>query len=259
MKLIKPTSIAGWLQPHSLEWYKQLGQLEGKYIYPWSSELAEPNGESIFDREVTQMIGNQKVLDVGCGHGEFTLKCSEIAKEIIGFDVTETFIQAGSANQKTNVSFVLGNSKQELPFKNNEFDCAYVRKGPTSAYPDLKRVVKKGGTIIGLHPGDESNKELPLLFPNLFEPGNGTPIFDAITERMAVSNYSSSSIEVINSMEYIKSPEDLLKLRCFGQPPIIYETLKEKIFSEVDKVFQQNAVMEGLPVTFSRYLVRIVV
>ena len=259
MNLMDPTSLAGWLTPHSLEWYRQLSLLEGKYVYPWNSSLTEPNGESVFDREVAKMIPGKKVLDVGCGHGKFTLQCSEIAKEIVGFDVTDLFVKEGRANKKSNATFVQGNSKDGLPFRTDEFDCAYIRKGPTSAYPDLKRVIRDGGTIIGLHPGDESNKELPMLFPNLFPTTKGTPIKDSIQDRLANSGFTSTSLEVINSIEYICSPIDLLKFRCFGQNPSIYETLKEKNLSEVLIVFEQNATEKGLAITFSRYLVRVIV
>ena len=158
MQLTDPTTFKDWIQPHSIVWYKQLSDIQGKYIYSWNSTLTEPNGEAIFDKEVTQIITNKKVLDVGCGHGEFTNKCGSVAKEIIGFDVTDNFLQSGLEDKKTNVSFVLGNIKNGLPFEKNEFDCAYIRKGPTSAYPYLKKVIKSGGKIIGLHPGDETNK-----------------------------------------------------------------------------------------------------
>lgn len=256
MKLIDPTTFADWLPPHSIDWYKQLSNLEGKYIYSWESTLTEPNGESIFDKEVAHIIANKNVLDVGCGHGEFTLKCSLLAKEIVGFDVTDNFVQTGIENKKPNVSFVVGNTKNGLPFETDKFDCAYIRKGPTSAYPYLKNVIKKSGEIIGLHPGDEMGKELPLLFPNLFQFSKGTPILDVINQRLDISNFSYSKIEEINSIEYINSPLDVLKLRCFGQHPSIYETLKEKSLSEISKVFEKSASEDGLPITFSRYIVR---
>lgn len=47
MTLINPSSLGKWLPPHSLEWYKQLNDLQGKYTYSWDSTLTEPNGESI--------------------------------------------------------------------------------------------------------------------------------------------------------------------------------------------------------------------
>ena len=202
------------------------------------------------------MIANQKVLDVGCGHGEITIKNGLFAKQIVGFDVTDQFVQMGRKTIENNVTFVLGNAKEGLPFALNEFDCAYIRKGPTSAYPYLKKVVKKGGKIMGLHPGDATYKELPKLFPGLFESSIGTPILNTLNQRLDSSNFTYSNIDIINSTEFIHTPLDLLKLRCFGQHPSIFETLKERDLQQVTKVFEQHATVKGLPVTLSRYLIQ---
>ncbi|MED3575584.1 hypothetical protein [Cytobacillus praedii] len=158
-----------------------------------------------------------------------------------------------------NVSFIEGNTINGFLFKPNEFDCAYIIKGPTSAYPYLKKVIKNGGMILGLHPGDQWGKELPILFPNLFNCSKGTPILDTIKHRLKNSNYSCHHIDVIKSLEFISSPIDVLKLRCFGQHPSIYEILKEKYLFEIAKIFKQNATADGLPITFSSYLVRAIV
>ncbi|WP_419394026.1 hypothetical protein [Cytobacillus praedii] len=95
MKFIDPSTLSGGIPPYSFERYKQLGNLQGIYKYTWNSLLQQPNGESIFDKEAAKMIINKKVLDVGCGHGDFTLKCRLQAKEIVGFNVTENFIKIG--------------------------------------------------------------------------------------------------------------------------------------------------------------------
>ncbi|GLC88543.1 class I SAM-dependent methyltransferase [Lysinibacillus piscis] len=259
MKLLDPTTFENWIPPHSIKWYKQLSHLQKNYEYPWRSVLSEPNGESMFDQIVMQTIPNKKVLDVGCGHGEFTLKCSLVAKEIVGFDATDNFVQVGNDNKKSNASFIVGNIKDGLPFKAEEFNCAYIRKGPTSAYLALKQVIKKGGAIIGLHPGDALGKELPLLFPHLFEISEGTPILDSIEQKLKLSNFSQSHIKTVDSTEYIQSPLDILKLRCFGQHPSIFETLKEKNLTPITTIFEQNATEKGLPIHFSRYIVQIIV
>ncbi|MEH7011303.1 methyltransferase domain-containing protein [Neobacillus niacini] len=259
MKLLDPTTLSEWLPPHSLQWYEQLGKHEGKYQYSWNSTYTNPNGESIFDEEVARVIKNKKVLDVGCGHGDFTIQCAKYAKEIVGLDVTENFIKVGTEHNRPNVSFVVGNSKNGLPFGAEEFDCAYDRKGPTSVYPHLKRVVKKGGEILGLHPGDELGKELPILFPNLFKATQGTPNLDNIQQRFEMSHFAQTDVEVVNSIEYLHNPEDVIKYRCFGQHPLIYETLLKENLLEITRIFEQHAVSEGLPVTFSRYIVRAIV
>lgn len=259
MQLTDPTTFEKWLQPHTIEWYKQLSTIQHKYIYPWNFTITEPNGESIFDHEVTRIIADKKVLDVGCGHGEFTNKNGLIAKEIVGFDVTDHFIQIGLENKKTNVSFVLGNTKEGLPFAKDEFDCAYIRKGPPSAYLTLHNVVKSGGSIIGLHPGDDTHNELPNLFPNLFEISKGTTILDSLQQRLMHSHFDHFEIEVLNNTEFLHSPLDVLKLRTFGQHPFIYETLKERDLAEITRIYERHTTANGLATTFSRYIIRITV
>lgn len=256
MALTNPTLFLKWLQPHSIEWYKQLSDVQGGYHYDWNSILSEPHGETIFDEAVMQMIAQKKVLDVGCGHGEFTKKCGFVAKEIVGFDITDQFLHIGDVNKQSNVSFVLGNTKDCLPFNRNEFDCVYIRKGPTSAYPQLTHITKSGGTILGLHPGDEMHQELPTLFPNLFEPISGTPIYNRVHEQLEKSHFSSYTIETINSTEFLAAPIDIIKLRCFGQHPSISEALIETDLPLITRIFDNHATEVGLPVTFSRYIVR---
>ncbi|MFD2045451.1 class I SAM-dependent methyltransferase [Ornithinibacillus salinisoli] len=259
MGLINPSTLSGWLRPHSIEWYEQLSKLQGKYAYTWNTSYVDPNGESIFDKEVARMIVNKKVLDVGCGHGEYTIQCSLLAEEIVGFDVTDDFIIMAEKNNQPNVTFVKGSTKYGFPFEKDEFDCAYIRKGPTSSYPLLEQVVKKGGNILGLHPGDDLGKELPILFPNLFEDSNGSPILDAVRRKLDLSRFKSIDIESVNSTEYLQSPLDVLKLRCFGQPPQIYDFLKEQNLVDISRIFERNATKQGLPLTFLHYLVRVTV
>ncbi|WP_255294967.1 class I SAM-dependent methyltransferase [Bacillus sp. AFS041924] len=206
------------------------------------------------------MIDNQIVLDVGCGHGEFTSQCGEKAKQIVGFDLTNDFIKNGNKHKKQNVSFVVGSTKDGLPFETGQFDCAFNRKGPTSAYPELKRVVKKGGKILELHPGDDVGFELPRLFPRLFEPNSTeNPILHMIKKRLEISKFEIVEIQVVNSTEFLHTPLDVLKLRCFGQKLSILQDLVEVNLSYISQVFEQHATNEGLPITFSRYIVRVTV
>jgi len=256
MKLFDPTTLEKWLSPHSVEWYNQLSQLQDKYTYPWESTFVEPNGETIFDKEVHEQAVNKRVLDIGCGDGEFTLKVSTYAKEIVGIDVTENFVNIGNQVTKKNVSFVVGNTKEALPFKAHDFDFVYIRKGPTTAYHSISKVLKSGGNFIGLHPGDQLGRELPLLFPDLFESTVGTPILDTLNQRLQVSDVSHWEIETINSVEYIHTPLDIIKLRCFGQTQEVSETVIDENLAIVSKVFNQNATNCGLPLTFSHYIVR---
>lgn len=106
--------------------------------------------------------------------------------------------------------------------------------------------------MIGLHPGDELGKELLFLFSHLFEKLQGTSILDTIYQRLEISDFAHSEVEVVNSMEYIHTPLDV---RCFGQDPEVYETVKNENLAAVTKIFEQNTSEKGLPITYSRYLV----
>ncbi|WP_456271012.1 class I SAM-dependent methyltransferase [Bacillus sp. AK031] len=257
MLLKDPTKMQEWLPPHSIQWYSQIGELEGKYNYTWNSTVLVPNGETIFDEEVMKMVKGKKVLDIGCGHGDFALNCSSEAAEVIGFDVTSQFLPKDRT--PLNVSFVEGNTKKGLPFKNAEFDCAYNRKGPTSSYPHVKRVVKNGGIFLALHPGDNLGMELPELFPGLFNKQESTPVLCNLQQKIKESGFHKSEIEEVNVIEFLHSPVDVLKRRCFGQHPKIYDELIKAELQQVARIFDENKTDQGLPVTFSRYIVRIVV
>ncbi|TWT25823.1 class I SAM-dependent methyltransferase [Planomicrobium sp. CPCC 101110] len=259
MELIDPTRLPGWLIPHSLAWYQQLGETEGAYLYPWNSIREEPNGESLFDREVMNMVKGRIALDVGCGHGEFALKSAREAKGIVGLDVTDKFVSKGLQSRKANVSFVVGNTKDGLPFASDTFDCAYIRKGPTSAYPNLQKVVRKGGEVLGLHPGESTGKELNALFPNLFTPHSGASVLQLLKDRLHMSGFAKTAIDFVETKEFLQSPLDVLKYRCFGQTPAIFEELQRENSDAVSCIFKEHATDQGLAITFSRYLVRVVV
>lgn len=259
MTLLNPTLFAEWIAPHSLDWYDQIGKFQGTYLYPWNSTIIKPNGESIFDEEVINLVSHKKVLDVGCGHGEFAIHCSSIAQEVVGFDVTNHFIGYGEMNKPKNVSFVLGSTKQGFPFKENEFDCAYIRKGPTSGYPALKHIVKKGGIILGLHPGNHEENELSELFPNLFTANLSLDSTEkTIESRLIEANYYEWEIEIISSNELIHSPMDIIRKRCFGQHPTVMEKIIKKDLIEITEIFEANKT-NGLSVTNSYYIVRAIV
>lgn len=259
MKFHDPALLEGWLQPHSLEWYKQVGAKSGAYDYGWKSEIVEPNGETLFDEKVLATAKGKKVLDAGCGHGEFTKRCSYEARHITGFDATDAFLKTGEAAGIPNLDFVLANAKQNLPFEQGAFDFAYNRKGPTSAYLDLSRVVKKGGKVLGLHPGDGSQCELPLLFPGLFKETAGSPIKEQVESRLSAANFSSYQIEAVHEDEYLSTPADVLELLCFGQKDHILEQIRYAYLMEVEGIFNRHAHKKGLRVTHSRYLVEAIV
>jgi ubiquinone/menaquinone biosynthesis C-methylase UbiE len=203
------------------------------------------------------MVQNKTVLDIGCGHGDFTIKWSPMVKKIVGLDITSHFIKTGRNSKLCNVSFVTSNTKDKLPFANGEFDCAYNRKGPTSAYRDLKRIMKKGGKILSLHPGDHLSPELTQLFHNLFDSlPKGTPVLDKIQDNLEKGMLTQANIETVASVTYIHEPIDIVKLCCFGQTPSVHEMVINESMPEIERIFYEHATENGLRTTGRAYIVR---
>ncbi|MFC3210372.1 class I SAM-dependent methyltransferase [Planomicrobium okeanokoites] len=255
--LYNPRKHPEWLEPHSLQWYQQLGDSQKAYLYPWKSSVDGPDGETVFDNEVLKLTKGKKVLDVGCGHGEFAIMCSRFAEEVTGFDAIDSFLESGLEKEKHNLKFVLGNTKEGLPFADNEFDIAYIRKGPTSAYKDLKRIVKNEGGIRGLHPGDFSGKELADLFPGFFNPLKGTPILDKIKGVLQECSFTKTEIEIIETIEYLHEPMDVIRYGCFGQSLNLISAVEKEGLINIKRIFEKEAGRKGLSITHSRYMIRV--
>ena len=99
----------------------------------------------------------QKILDLGCGYGRFTIPLAKKGYEIEGIDITPTLIsKAKKDSEKKNlrIRFKLGDMRK-LPYSDNTFDaiicmwCAfcelYKEKYQIQALKEMLRVLRRGG------------------------------------------------------------------------------------------------------------------
>ncbi|WP_338125004.1 hypothetical protein [Paenibacillus dendritiformis] len=120
-------------------------------------------------------------------------------------------------------------------------------------------VVKPGGRILGLHPGDRLSRELPRWFPGFFEPApDGTPILDRLAHRLAQGGLKQVEIETVASVQYLHDPLDVIRLRCFGQSPVLIAKIIDESLPGIEAIFRRHATAQGLPATYEHYLVRAV-
>ena len=141
-----------------LDWYDMIAKRNGGYKSNAVYSVEGESGEDEFEKRLINMLPNfESVLDAGCGHGEFTLKMAQYAKKIVGFDGSFELLKIANSLKKKkqvdNVDFVFANTKHKegLPFKDEQFDLIYNRRGPTSIY-NHSRILSSGGTIISIHP-----------------------------------------------------------------------------------------------------------
>jgi len=110
-----------------------------------------------------------KLLDAGCGTGNFSLKLAEKGVKVTGIDISEEMMAVAKAKtQKAgfDLEYKLGNL-YDLPFEDESFDAVFSMaafefiKEPQKAFDELMRVTRNGGTLmIGTINGDSPWGEL---------------------------------------------------------------------------------------------------
>jgi len=73
-------------------------------------------------------LNGKKVLEVGCGRGDFSLFLASYSEQVQGIDFSVSAIeiaeQRSCLSNSSNVEFRVADA-QDLPFLNNEFDVVY--------------------------------------------------------------------------------------------------------------------------------------
>ncbi len=99
---------------------------------------------------------NDRILDVGCGTGEFTRYVAEgLNNHFTGVDQEEEFISVAQSYNSENIEYLCADAIN-LPFEHESFDVVLSHTfftgttNPKKAMDEMKRVCKKGGKIISV-------------------------------------------------------------------------------------------------------------
>ena len=129
------------------------------------------DGEKEFDRELRRRVRGKKVLDVGCGPGEFTLLVGKSARTVVGVDSSRVALRLARKNLakggRRNVRFGYGEARR-LPFADESFDLVYSRRGPASedkeSLAEAFRVLRGGGTFMEIAIGERDKRNIAEVF-----------------------------------------------------------------------------------------------
>lgn len=159
------------MKDHYDSFYKKSSKKFKKYEFHRQGRLV--TGEKPIFFEYLKKFANKnfKVLDLGCGSGELTLKLSLFFKEIVGIDPFDDYIKTAKKLKKAvgakNVIFKVVDGKK-LPFEDEYFDIVFSSRGPLSANIDFIkesfRVLKKEGFMIEETIGEKDKIELKKIF-----------------------------------------------------------------------------------------------
>ena len=165
-----------------------------------------------------QMIRGQKILDIGCGRGEFLLGFTECGLQGYGVDqsrAAEKYCPQADLR-------VADLEKERLPFEDATFDVVYSKSVvehfyyPERLFAEIYRVLKPGGIVITLCPDWHFNYRM---------------YFEDFTHRTPFMLSSLKDIHLINGFEDVK-------VERFRQLPMLWKFgLWLLPFAELTRIF----------------------
>lgn len=125
-------------------------------------DVFTPGGYSSIIKVLKKLLGDRleegsKLVDLGCGTGNFTVRAAEQLKgKIFGLDISMGAVRRTKA--KNADIFCLGGDIEQIAFKDNSFDLV-IFSGVLHHFEDLKeslregyRVLKKNGVLFSYDP-----------------------------------------------------------------------------------------------------------
>jgi SAM-dependent methyltransferase len=201
------------------------------FAHRWQSSVAAGNGEDAFIELVDQYLRPDcDVLDLGCGHGEFTLTLAARCRTIVGIEREPGYLELAkelaAEQQVANVRFYrvnLAGVEDEdrvfagIPLADDSIDLFVNRRGPIlQRYLDEAiRVARPGAVMVGLHPG--GNVPAPIWCDQLPEPFQkvalGGRSFDEtaswVTDPLRAAGISDYSLWWLDVPEFFRTPHEL--------------------------------------------------
>tara|TARA_A100001015_G_C15036506_1_gene736594 strand:- start:2593 stop:3276 length:684 start_codon:yes stop_codon:yes gene_type:complete len=154
---------------------------------------------------------NQKILELGCGRGDFIFEFRNNGLDAYGCDISN-FSQNFFPDLKFSKVDLEHNN---LPYKNETFDIVYSKSFiehfyyPEKIFQEAHRVLKPGGIIITLTP------EWQYIYKSFYED---------FTHRVPFTNESLKDIHLINNFKNVV-------VESFIQLPVLFEeNAKSKLF-----------------------------
>lgn len=133
-----------------------------KFFNDYDDWYQTPVGQFVDQAETQTLVkllqpkAQQKILDVGCGTGNFTIKLAQQGCQVTGVDIAPNMLQ--QARQKLQQQQLTAQLKimnvEKLSFLDNSFNAAFSMAAfefindIQSAYQEMWRVVQPGGHIV---------------------------------------------------------------------------------------------------------------
>ena len=125
--------------------------------------------------DLGKIMGDSKVLDVGCGTGIYTIPLAERTNaSVVGIDSSKDMIeQAEKKEDSKRIEWLIGNA-EDLPFDNARFDCVFMTMvihqviNKKKVISEIFRVLKRNGRfVIMTKSHGQLKRSLIMTFPKI--------------------------------------------------------------------------------------------
>lgn len=135
---------------HNARFSHETREAQHKYYFALKSL------EDDYERSVLSHSAGVKVLDYGCGRGDWSLKAAAVAEEVHGLDISEVAIEGARKRAPANAHFHVGDA-HATPFDDGTFDFVFgsgiIHHLDTRlSLTEISRVLKPNGTAVFLEP-----------------------------------------------------------------------------------------------------------
>lgn len=245
------------------------------FAHRWKSEVDPGNGEDAFIEQLDVLVRpNSDILDVGCGHGELTLRVAERCRSVVGIErdpgLVELAQELKAERGAHNVQFLQvhltsrdepGSGAGGVPLPTDSIDLFINRRGPIlKRYLDEAiRLARAGAVVLGLHPAGNApvpdwRGELPEVFQNEFGALSYEEVAGWVMGPLTQAGITDYEVNWIDVPEYFTAPHELYA-RLSWTDPSRYPPYPD-VESTFVAVYERHAGSKGLVLRHQRLLWR---
>lgn len=248
---------------HSNTWYDNLAQVQDGYYYPWQSQVGDRDGETAFIELIKEHLTPQsRIMEVGCGHGDLTLKLAPLCDSIIAYDRVGPYIDLANRNKAIadidNVEFLhydmMDPSLEEprLPVEDHSVDMIIGRRAPLHWIADARRACRDGAVLIELNPMEEPipawSSKLPtkLHYENSGRHTGTGSIHQSVENRLHQAGLMLHSGWSFDVPEVFEDPRELYRMLAWGLPAAeipSYEDLEVRLTGIYDRYAEDDGIV----------------
>ncbi len=254
-------------------WLRDPRIAERGFAHRWQSSVATGNGEDEFIALVDQYLRPDcTVLDLGCGHGEFTLALAARCHSIVGIEREPSYLalarELAAERHITNAQFWqvnLAGADEEgkvfagIPLADASIDLFVNRRGPILRryLAEAIRVARRSAVIVGLHPTGNApapawHDELPEPYRKVFMALSYDEVTGWVIAPLHAAGITNYSLWWIDVPEFLCSPYELFVRLGGAQIPnaLAYQDIEP----EFTKIFEQHRTPDGVVLWHQRLL-----